>query len=278
MGCSGFFGDFFDRQHVIDTVTTLFKKRNSNRRLFLWIFLVAMFVYTFQRDEKSYTYLYTGMKFHWTVEQFSNFKVFQSTTYIIVLFCGMPVMTKLLKWRDTTIAMVGAFCYAMSRVFFVIADIPELFYVAAGISSVGPVSAPILRSMTSKVVSSSERGKVFAILSVCDNAVPLVSSVLYSQIYNVTVGKFAGIYMLTIVTQIILFILMLWVWWPKFLVIFIEHIANKMLNCRIVHLLLKGRQLAVDEIKGDSANANPVKNIENPNNISVVSGRLDEKK
>lgn len=168
-----------------------------------------MFVYTFQRDEKSYTYLYTGMKFHWTVEHFSNFKVFQSITYILVLFFGMPIMTKLLKWNDTTISMFGACCYAISRIFYMIADIPELFYVGAAISSVGPVSAPIIRSMTSKVVSSAERGKVFAVLSVCDNAVPMFSSVLYSQVYNWTVGKFPGIYILTFITQMVLFFLML---------------------------------------------------------------------
>lgn len=194
---------------MIETLKTLLAKRTNHRRLFLWIFLIAMFFYTFQRDERAYTYLYTNMKFHWTLEQFSTFKVFQSSTHILMLFCGMPIMTKLLGWRDTTIAMVGAYCFGLARVFFALADIPEVFYIGAAISSVGPVGGPILRSMTSKVVPISERGKVFAILSVCDNAVPLISSVLYSQVYNITVGKFPGIYILTLITQMILFFLML---------------------------------------------------------------------
>lgn len=209
VGCGGILGDFFDRQHVADTVKTLFKKRNRHHRMFLWIFFLCMFFYTFQRDERSYTFLYTGIKFHWTVEQFSTFKVFQSTTHIVMLFCGMPIMNKLFEWRDTTIAMVGAYCFACARIFFALAETPEVFYVGAAISSIGPVGGPILRSMTSKVVPSSERGKVFAVLSVCDNAVPLVSSVLYSQVYIWTVDKFPGIYILTLITQMILFFLML---------------------------------------------------------------------
>lgn len=209
VGCYGILGDFFDRKHVVETVKTLLTKRTNHRRLFLWIFLIAMFFYTFQRDERSYTYLYTNLKFHWSLKEFSNFKVFQSATHIVMLFFGMPIMNKLFKWRDTTIAMVGAYCFALARVFFALAEVPEVFYIGAAISSVGPVGGPILRSMTSKVVPSSERGKVFAVLSVCDNAVPLVSSVLYSQIYNMTVGKFPGIYILTLATQMILFFLML---------------------------------------------------------------------
>lgn len=190
-------------------MNTLTKKRTNNRRMFLWIFLVAMFFYTFQRDERNYTYLYTGSKFGWKTAEFSTFKVFQSTTQIVMVFCGIPIMTKLFQFRDTTIAMIGAYFFATARIFFTLAEIPEVFYVGAAISSIGPVGGPILRSMTSKVVSTSERGKVFAVLSACDNAVPLVSSVLYTQVYNWTIDTFPGIYILTFTTQMILFFLML---------------------------------------------------------------------
>lgn len=168
-----------------------------------------MFFYTFQRDERGYTYLYTGYKFKWNVEQFSTFKVFQSTTQIVVLFIGVPIMVKLLKLRDATISMVGACCFTLARFFFAFAENTEVFYVGAAISSIGPVSGPILRSIGSKIVPISERGKVFAMLSVCDNAVPLVSSILYTQVYNWTLGIFPGIFVLTAITQMILFALML---------------------------------------------------------------------
>lgn len=209
VGCTGFFGDFFDGKHVADTVRTLFRKRANHCRTFLLIFLASMFFYTFQRDEKNYTLLYTKDKFNWNSEQFSHFKVFQTTTYLLVLLLGVPIMTKLFKWRDTIIAMFGSYCFAFARVFFILADAPTIFYVGAAISSIGPVCGPLIRSMCSKIVPSAERGKVFAVLAACDNAVPLVSSVLYTQIYNWTLGKFPGFFVLTAVTQIILFLLVL---------------------------------------------------------------------
>lgn len=205
----GWFGDFFDGKHVADTLKTLFRKRAKHCRTFLWILLVAMFFYTFQRDERNYTFLYTKYKFGWKTKEFSNFKVFQSASYLLILFLGIPIMTRLFKWTDTVIAMFGAYCFAIARVFFALAEVPEVFYAGAAISSIGPVGGPLIRSMASKVVPSLERGKVFALLSVCDNAVPLVSSVLYTQIYNLTFDKFPGIFVLTAVTQIILFFLML---------------------------------------------------------------------
>lgn len=209
VGCRGLFGDFFDKQHVVDSVNTLISKRPMHRRLYLWILLTAMFFYTFQRDERSYTYLYTQYKFGWGTEQFSNFKVFQTTAYILMLFGGVPIMTKLFKWQDTIIAMIGATFFTASRIFYAFAQVPWIFYVGALISCIGPVGGPIIRSMTSKVVPAAERGKVFALLAVCDNAVPLVSGVLYTQVYNLTVGIFPGIFWLTAISQSILFVLML---------------------------------------------------------------------
>lgn len=78
--------------------------------------------------------------------------------------------------------MIGATAHMIARVFFATADGMLLFYVGGAISGLGPVVGPILRSMTSKVVPAAERGKVFALLAVCDNAVPFFSGTLYTQV------------------------------------------------------------------------------------------------
>lgn len=168
-----------------------------------------MFFYTFQRDERNFTYLYTISKFNWNIDDFSNFRTFQSALNIPMLFIGVPTMTKLIQLKDTTISMLGAFCFASARFFYAFANVPSVFYYGAIVSSFGPVGGPLLRSMTSKVVPASERGKVFAMLSVCDNAVPLVSSFLYNQLYIRTIDKFPAFFILTAFTQMVLFFLML---------------------------------------------------------------------
>lgn len=81
------------------------------------------------------------------------------------------------------------------------------FLFSGGIfAGIGPIVAPVLRSMVSKVVSPAERGKAFSVLAVADNAIPLLSGVLYSQVYKATIHSFpAGMFFLTIATQMLVF-------------------------------------------------------------------------
>lgn len=177
--------------------------------MLLWLFMVSMACYTFQRDERPQTYLYTNYKFNWTTKEFSDFKTMQSTTQNVMLLFGVPVMTRLFNWRETAVAMYGAANFAIARFFFALAEVPWVFYIGGVISSAGPMIGPMIRSMASKIVNSSERGKVFALLSVCDNAVPFISGVLYTQVYNATIGVFPGIFYLTMCMESIVFVIML---------------------------------------------------------------------
>ncbi|XP_033222301.1 thymic stromal cotransporter homolog [Belonocnema kinseyi] len=202
--------DFFDKKHVIATIKTLAKRRNFNGRQFLWILLLGMMLYTFQRDEKQMSFLYTTLIFKWNVANFSTFRTFQSTLYVIAMLLGVPLMSKFLKLRDTSIIVIGTLSHAGARVIFSLAKIPELFYFGSLVGALGPIVAPVLRSMISKVVPAEERGKIFSILSVFDNAVPLFSGVLYSQLYNATIDTMPySIYWLTAASQIAVLLLVL---------------------------------------------------------------------
>lgn len=76
------FTDFFDKKHVIATMKTLVKSRPKFARQHLWILFIAMALYTFQRDEKPMSYLYTQRTFQWNVTSFSNFRKFQSFLFV----------------------------------------------------------------------------------------------------------------------------------------------------------------------------------------------------
>jgi len=73
----------------------------GHRRSFLYILLISMALYTFQRDEGNYLYLYTFDKFNWQVGSYSTFKTFKSSAFVIMMLLAVPVMNKLLGWRDT---------------------------------------------------------------------------------------------------------------------------------------------------------------------------------
>lgn len=82
LGGVNVFTDFFDKEHVIASIKTLTKPRKNNARLHLWILFIAMAFYTFQRDEKPMSYLYTQRIFQWDVATFSKFRTFQSSFFV----------------------------------------------------------------------------------------------------------------------------------------------------------------------------------------------------
>ncbi|XP_014292821.1 probable peptidoglycan muropeptide transporter SLC46 isoform X2 [Halyomorpha halys] len=174
-------------KHFSNTLKTLVTKRKEGRRLLLILCLLGLGLFTLQRDEKRMMQLYSQWKFHWNVKQFSSFRTFQSVFFIIGLLVGIPLLQRYLKLRDTFIMMIGSLSHITARIIFMVFKNPTWYYIGAVITTFGPVVAPVLRSMTSKLVPPSERGKAFALLSVCDTTVPLVSGFIFSQVYINTI-------------------------------------------------------------------------------------------
>lgn len=55
-------------------------------------------------------------------------------------------------------------------------------------------------------------GKAFSVLGIADNAIPLVSGVLYSKLYNATIHNHPeAIFYLTMGSQVAVFVLVLYV-------------------------------------------------------------------
>ncbi|XP_054277315.1 proton-coupled folate transporter [Macrosteles quadrilineatus] len=191
---------------VRDTLRVVTKSRPDSYALYLRIIVFAMAVYTFQRDEKNMTYLYTILKFNWNVQTYSTFRTFQSSFFILGLLVGAPILGKMFGLRDTVIVMIGAASHCVARVVYALASQPVVFYVGGALGALGPIAAPVLRSIVSKLVPASERGKAFSLLSVADTSVPILSSTIYSQLYNATIDFApASIFWVTVFTQLLVF-------------------------------------------------------------------------
>ncbi|XP_075216047.1 putative peptidoglycan muropeptide transporter SLC46 isoform X2 [Lycorma delicatula] len=200
--CSIF--DIWNWNIVIDSFKTVFRKRTENRRKYLILVILAMGLYTFQRDEKHMVYLYTQLKFHWSVATYSHFRTYQSTLFVLGLLIGVPMITKAFALPDTIVVVVGSAAHAIARVVFATAQQPSFFYIGASVAAFGPLVAPVLRSITSKLVPPSERGKAFSMLTVADTSVPVISAAIYTQVYNATINTMPSTFFwITVVTQLL---------------------------------------------------------------------------
>lgn len=123
------------------------------------------------------------------------------------MLIAVPIFNRVLKWKDTIIVAIGSCAHMLGRFCFAFASETWMMYLGASIASFGPIVAPALRSITSKLVPSDERGSIFSLLSACDNAIPMFSGVIYTQIYNATLGNgyAASIFWVTIISQAVVF-------------------------------------------------------------------------
>lgn len=128
--------DFFDCNHVIQTLKTIIRKRFKKQRLYLILLIIAMACYTFQRDERQMSYLYLQKKLNWPFDVYSNFRTYQSGLQAVMLLIAIPFLNKLLGWRDTCIAIVGAVAHIIARIFYVKAEVGWIVYLGIGFDAI----------------------------------------------------------------------------------------------------------------------------------------------
>jgi PCFT/HCP family folate transporter-like MFS transporter 1/3 len=130
-------GDFFDKKHFTQSMRTLSKKRDNNYRTYIILMMISMALYAFQRDEKPYLYLYTQLKLKWNYQIYSNFKTYQSASFVLVMLIAVPFFNRVLKWKDTIIVAIGACAHSLGRVCFAAATETRMMYLGASVASFG---------------------------------------------------------------------------------------------------------------------------------------------
>lgn len=95
------FQAYFQFRHIASSYRVLTRKRPANRRAFLIMLLISMALYTFQREENIYLFLYATFKFKWDVNQYSNFKTTKTCSFVLAMLLVVPLLNKIFKWRDS---------------------------------------------------------------------------------------------------------------------------------------------------------------------------------
>jgi len=70
------------------------------------------------------------------------------------MLIGVPVMSKLIRMKDTFIVMIGAIAHAAGRIVFILANRPELFYVGKYKRSFSTISISIKLFLTINIIST----------------------------------------------------------------------------------------------------------------------------
>ncbi|XP_053603004.1 proton-coupled folate transporter-like [Plodia interpunctella] len=194
---------FFDLQHVKNTLEVAFKKGPNHRRTKSILVLLSIgFIYGPTYGEFTMRYLFTRYRFNWDAVMYSLFSTCHILTHALGALISISVFSRRLKWHDsvlglisTTSKIIGGVCTGFAR------NSMEM-YIAVIIESFNATSFTALRSISSKLVTKDELGKMTSLFNLMEILTSMVFGPIYSSVYKWTVKTDASVmyYMSTVLT------------------------------------------------------------------------------
>lgn len=182
---------------LIEMLKTSFKRRPFKERRILWcLILVLMFSVFTLNGTSTVFYLFVREKFEWTLREYTLFDSANILIAIAGCIVGLVVLKKMLGFSDISLAVLALMSQLADALIKSTAERPMQMYASSILCAFKILVTPMARSLMTTVVASNEIGKVFSIASSFEAVSSLVSSPLYTYIYNETFTFFAGAFFL----------------------------------------------------------------------------------
>ncbi|XP_014357304.2 proton-coupled folate transporter [Papilio machaon] len=198
-----FLKSFFDIKHVKDTLTVAFKKGPNKRRTKSILVLASItFIYGPAYGEYTIRYLFTRYRFNWDAVKYSFYNTFYICIHAFGALISISLFSRKFKWDDATLGlisnaskMVGGLATGLSR------NSLDM-YLAVAVETFNATSFTALRSISSKLVTSDELGKMTSFFNLMEVLTSMMFGPFYSWLYMMTLKIDAGIvfYLSTVLT------------------------------------------------------------------------------
>ncbi|CAH2075026.1 unnamed protein product, partial [Iphiclides podalirius] len=217
----GFLKTFFDIQHVKDTLTVAFKKGPNNRRMKSILVLASItFIYGPAYGEYTVRYLFTRYRFNWDAVKYSFYSTFYICIHTLGALISISIFSRKLKWDDSLLGLISNVSKIVGGLATGLARNSLEMYLAVAIEMFNATSFTALRSISSKLATSDELGKMTSFFNLMEVVTSMIFGPAYSWLYMMTLKVDAGVvyYLSTVLTvpPILIF-----VWFFK------EHRKNK---------------------------------------------------
>ena len=140
------------------------------------------------------SYLFVRDKFGWSTRENS----FYDATGMLVLVIGTTfwvfLFKRIFKLSDISLAIIGLISATSSSLVKAFASEPWHLYLSIGVAFLAGIYSPMMRSVITKTVPSSEIGKLFSITTSFEAISVLGAAPLYTYIYTITYKHFPGAY------------------------------------------------------------------------------------
>ncbi|XP_076067360.1 proton-coupled folate transporter-like [Oratosquilla oratoria] len=175
----------FSFRHLRDSLSTIIKSRQENRRTYLLcLLLAASFVMICSSGEMEISYLFVKDKpLQWTLDKYTWFI---SLKYALGAMSLLAILPLCRKFSDTKILFIGLLGKMFGLILLGFAQTDTMVYFVAVVSMSSTWCLPAIRSSMSKLVEPHEQGKMFASIATVEVACVLVASGLFNSVYPAT--------------------------------------------------------------------------------------------
>ncbi|XP_049865744.1 proton-coupled folate transporter-like [Pectinophora gossypiella] len=211
-GCFAFLKSFFAIKHVKDTLTIGFKEGPNNRRIkSILVMLAIAFIYGPAYGEYTVRYLFCRSRFNWDALKYSFYNTFYICVHSVGALISISVFSRRFGWDDSTLGIISNVSKIAGGLATGLARTSTQMYFAVAIETFNATSFTALRSISSKLVSSDELGKMISLFNLMEIVTSMVFGPIYSWVYMVTVAVDTGVvyYISTAMTFAPVFIF----WW-----------------------------------------------------------------
>ncbi|CAK1552498.1 unnamed protein product [Leptosia nina] len=182
-----------DFKLIKSMISECFKERPNYTRAQILLLTVANSLSIFiLYGTMSLGYLYTRQKLHWAIQQYTVYSAASTTISFFGSFIGVVLIQRLFKVTDLAFSIVAFLSSAAEYLIKAFAVTSWHMYLAAGISLFRDLSAPLIRSMITKILPAQDIAKVFALMCAIEGVAPLISPAMYNSLYAYTISTFPG--------------------------------------------------------------------------------------
>ena len=175
----------------IDVFVATDNRRPNYPRWLLMTVYAVFGLYTlvvFGIGDVQYLYL-TNLPLCWTPSLIGYFSAFRYVTGWFAALILVPVFSKFLHFRDTTVVIIAMLTMAPSLVVEAFATKSWVMFLVPVIGICGGATQPVLRSMMSKLAGKDRQGALFSAVASLETAVTLFGSSIFNPLYGALVQK-----------------------------------------------------------------------------------------
>ncbi|CAG2104672.1 unnamed protein product, partial [Medioppia subpectinata] len=189
----------FNLNNVKEMLSTCCLPRANHVRLQIWLMFVSMVCYMMSYvGPQVFMFQFTEKVYSWDSRRYSNAATLATIAQAVGPMIVGPLLVKVFKIRDTTLAAVGFGSYLSMNVIRGVVLNPSGFYYSLIPGNMGAVGSIGIRSHYSKIVKAHELGKVFSLLAAIEAVSPLVASFIFSSLFNATMDTMPGLSLLVV--------------------------------------------------------------------------------